>query len=300
MQRIAPFGAKYQELLERINSVIIEFDDISLELDQQAEVLVNDPEKLEYTNQKLQLLYTLQKKHQVKTVSELVMIQEQLDQSLLSISTIEFEIETLRSAIVAAEEVLDGLALEIHEKRMQAIPVLSEKLTRILDKLGMPNVRFKIDLKLVATYFLNGKEELQFLFSANKGGDFGLLKKVASGGEMSRIMLAVKAILAQYSKMPTLIFDEIDTGVSGEIAIRMGEIMKEMSSAMQVFAITHLPQIAAKGDTHFKVLKTTVGEGTTSELRLLSEEERILEIAQMLSGASISESALNHAKALLN
>ncbi|MGL5113008.1 MAG: DNA repair protein RecN [Flavobacterium sp.] len=300
LQRIAPFGAKYQELLERINSVIIEFDDISLELDQQAEVLVNDPEKLEYTNQKLQLLYTLQKKHQVKTVSELVMIQEQLDQSLLSISTIEFEIETLRSAIVAAEEVLDGLALEIHEKRMQAIPVLSEKLTRILDKLGMPNVRFKIDLKLVATYFLNGKEELQFLFSANKGGDFGLLKKVASGGEMSRIMLAVKAILAQYSKMPTLIFDEIDTGVSGEIAIRMGEIMKEMSSAMQVFAITHLPQIAAKGDTHFKVLKTTVGEGTTSELRLLSEEERILEIAQMLSGASISESALNHAKALLN
>jgi DNA repair protein RecN (Recombination protein N) len=164
----------------------------------------------------------------------------------------------------------------------------------------MPNVRFKIDLNQVATYFANGKEELNFLFSANKGGDFGLLKKVASGGEMSRIMLAVKAILAQYSKLPTLIFDEIDTGVSGEIAIRMGEIMKQMSANMQVFAITHLPQIAAKGDSHFKVAKSTVGEVTNSELKLLTEEERVLEIAQMLSGTVVSESALNHAKALLN
>lgn len=300
LQKITPFGTKYQELFERINSVIIEFDDISLELHQQSELLLNDPKKLEYTNQKLQLMYTLQKKHQVTTVAELLVIQEQLDQSLLSISTIESEIETLKSAIATIETALDTLALEIHEKRIHSIPVLTEKLTMILEKLGMPNVRFNIDLKLGATYFYNGKETLQFLFSANKGGDFGLLKKVASGGEMSRIMLAVKAILAQYSKMPTLIFDEIDTGVSGEIAIRMGEIMKQMSASMQVFAITHLPQIAAKGDTHFKVLKTTIGEGTNSELRLLTDEERILEIAQMLSGASISESALNHAKALLN
>jgi DNA repair protein RecN (Recombination protein N) len=164
----------------------------------------------------------------------------------------------------------------------------------------MPNVRFKMDLNLASTYFENGKDELQFLFSANKGTDFGLLKKVASGGEMSRIMLAVKAILAQYSKLPTLIFDEIDTGVSGEIANRMGEIMKEMSQTMQIFAITHLPQIAAKGTAHFKVSKATVGEDTQSELRLLSSEERIVEIAQMLSGTVVSDSALNHAKALLN
>lgn len=300
LQRIAPFGSKYQELLERINSVIIEFDDISLELNQQAEQLLNDPEKLEYTNQKLQLIYTLQKKHQVKTVAELLAIQNELDQSLVSISNLESEIEKLNELITKNEEELDALAQLIHEKRVQAIPVLTEKMIQILDKLGMPNVRFKIDLKLVATYFSNGKEELQFLFSANKGGDFGLLKKVASGGEMSRIMLAVKAILAQYSKLPTLIFDEIDTGVSGEIAIRMGEIMKQMSANMQVFAITHLPQIAAKGDSHFKVAKTTVGELTTSELKLLTEDERVLEIAQMLSGTVVSESALNHAKALLN
>lgn len=300
LQRIAPFGSKYQELLERINSVIIEFDDISLELNQQAEQLLNDPEKLEYTNQKLQLIYTLQKKHQVKTVAELLAIQNELDQSLVSISNLESEIEKLNELITKNEEELDALAQLIHEKRVQAIPVLTEKMIHILDKLGMPNVRFKIDLKLVATYFSNGKEELQFLFSANKGGDFGLLKKVASGGEMSRIMLAVKAILAQYSKLPTLIFDEIDTGVSGEIAIRMGEIMKQMSANMQVFAITHLPQIAAKGDSHFKVAKTTVGEFTVSELKLLTEDERVLEIAQMLSGTVVSESALNHAKALLN
>ncbi|WP_300979239.1 DNA repair protein RecN [Flavobacterium sp.] len=300
LQRIAPFGSKYQELLERINSVIIEFDDISLELNQQAEQLLNDPEKLEYTNQKLQLIYTLQKKHQVKTVAELLVIQNELDQSLVSISNLESEIEKLHELITKNEEELDTLAQLIHEKRLKAIPVLTEKMIQILEKLGMPNVRFKIDLKLVATYFSNGKEELQFLFSANKGGDFGLLRKVASGGEMSRIMLAVKAILAQYSKLPTLIFDEIDTGVSGEIAIRMGEIMKQMSANMQVFAITHLPQIAAKGDSHFKVAKTTVGEVTNSELKLLTEDERVLEIAQMLSGTVVSESALNHAKALLN
>jgi DNA repair protein RecN (Recombination protein N) len=195
---------------------------------------------------------------------------------------------------------LDKVCDTIHKNRLEAIPLLSQKLVSILETLGMPNVRFNMELKGTPTYFENGKDELQFLISANKGTDFGLLKKVASGGEMSRIMLAVKAILAQYSKLPTLIFDEIDTGVSGEIANRMGEIMKEMSTQMQIFAITHLPQIAAKGTEHFKVFKSTVGEDTQSELKLLSNDERVVEIAQMLSGIVISDSALNHAKALLN
>jgi DNA repair protein RecN (Recombination protein N) len=157
-----------------------------------------------------------------------------------------------------------------------------------------------MELKPSDTYFANGKDELQFLFSANKGSDFGLLKKVASGGELSRIMLATKAILAQYSNLPTIIFDEIDTGVSGEIANKMGNIMKDMSAKMQVFSITHLPQIAAKGKVHYKVFKSIQGERTISELKLLSSEERIVEIAEMLSGKDISDSALNHAKALLN
>ncbi|OOV16345.1 DNA repair protein RecN [Flavobacterium sp. LM4] len=300
LQKIAIFSPEYQNLFERITSVTIEFDDISRELQNASEKLLNDPEKLELTNQKLQLIYNLQKKHQVVTVDELLQIQISLENSVLELGNIEEEIAILVKSIEQKTEELDMLSAKIHQNRESAIPVLSNQLIGILETLGMPNARFKMELLSSETYFQNGKDELQFLFSANKGADFGLLKKVASGGEMSRIMLAVKAILAQYSKLPTLIFDEIDTGVSGEIAIRMGEIMKEMSAKMQIFAITHLPQIAAKGDSHFKVFKSTTNDDTQSELKLLSQDERVMEIAQMLSGAVVSDSALNHAKALLN
>lgn len=300
LQKIASFSPEYHALLERISSVVIEFDDISSELNRCSEKLFNDPEQLEFINQKLQLIYNLQKKHQVATVDELIQIQTKLENSVLELGNMEEEITTLTDSIQQKTIALDALSDAIHEKRVEAIPVLTGKLTTILETLGMPNVRFKMDVESSSTYFENGKDELRFLFSANKGTDFGLLKKVASGGEMSRIMLAVKAILAQYSKLPTLIFDEIDTGVSGEIANRMGEIMKEMSQKMQIFAITHLPQIASKGMAHFKVSKSTVGEDTQSELKLLSDEERVIEVAQMLSGNVITDSALNHAKALLN
>ncbi len=300
LQKIASFSPEYNALLERITSVTIEFDDISTELNRCAEKLFNDPEQLELINQKLQLIYNLQKKHQVLTVDELIQIQTRLENSVLELGNMEEEITILTDSIQQKTITLDALSDGIHKKRVEAIPVLTQQLTTILETLGMPNVRFKMEINSSSTYFENGKDELQFLFSANKGTDFGLLKKVASGGEMSRIMLAVKAILAQYSKLPTLIFDEIDTGVSGEIANRMGEIMKEMSQKMQIFAITHLPQIASKGTAHFKVSKSTVGEDTQSELKLLSNEERVIEIAQMLSGNVITDSALNHAKALLN
>ena len=300
LQKIASFSTDYSSLLERISSVTIEFDDIGAEMNRCSDKLINDPEQLDLISQKLQVIYNLQKKHQVSSVDELLQIQNNLENLVLELENIDEEIVVLTSSIDQNRIELDQYSEIIHSNRLQAIPVLSNKLISILETLGMPNVRFKIDVSSSETYFLNGKDELQFLFSANKGTDFGLLKKVASGGEMSRIMLAVKAILAQYSKLPTLIFDEIDTGVSGEIAIRMGEIMKEMSAEMQIFAITHLPQIAAKGDAHFKVSKSTVGDDTQSELKLLSEEERVVEIAQMLSGTIVSESALNHAKALLN
>ncbi|MEZ0184604.1 DNA repair protein RecN [Flavobacterium oncorhynchi] len=300
LQKIAPFSSEYQNLFERITSLSIEFDDISKELQNAVEKLVNDPEQLEAISQKLQLIFNLQKKHHAASVEELLQIQEDLGNTLLELDNIEEEIESLSKAIEQKAVELNEFATVIHKNRIDAIPVLSNQLITILDTLGMPNVRFKIELIPSETYFQNGKDELQFLFAANKGTDFGLLKKVASGGEMSRIMLAVKAILAQYSKLPTLIFDEIDTGVSGEIAIRMGEIMKEMSLKMQIFAITHLPQIAAKGDSHFKVFKSIIDDATQSELKLLSQDERVIEIAQMLSGAVVSDSALNHAKALLN
>nr|WP_314834682.1 DNA repair protein RecN [uncultured Flavobacterium sp.] len=300
LQKIASFSPDYHSLLERITSITIEFDDISDELNGCSEKLINDPEQLELISQKLQLIFNLQKKHQVTTVDELLEIQTKLENSILEIGNLEEEISELTHIIQEKTIALDTLSAVIHENRVGSIPVLSQKLIAILETLGMPNVRFNIDINATLNYYANGKDEIQFLFSANKGTDFGLLKKVASGGEMSRIMLAVKAILAQYSKLPTLIFDEIDTGVSGEIAIRMGEIMKEMSTSMQIFAITHLPQIAAKGTAHFKVFKSTVGDDTQSELKLLNTEERVVEIAQMLSGTVVSDSALNHAKALLN
>lgn len=300
LQKIASFSTEYHSLLERITSVTIEFDDISDEMNRCSEKLINDPEQLDLITQKLQVIFNLQKKHQVLSVEELLEIQSNLENSVLELGNMEEEIAALTVSIEQKTIELDAFSTTIHTNRLDSIPVLSQKLIAILETLGMPNVRFNIDINATETYFQNGKDELQFLFSANKGTDFGLLKKVASGGEMSRIMLAVKAILAQYSKLPTLIFDEIDTGVSGEIAIRMGEIMKEMSQEMQIFAITHLPQIAAKGNAHFKVFKSTIDDDTQSELKLLNGEERVVEIAQMLSGTIVSDSALNHAKALLN
>lgn len=300
LQKTANFSVEFQTIFDRISSVTIEFDDIVKEISQVSENLNSDPEQLELINQKLQTIYNLQKKHQVVSIEELLTIQNDLDSKVISVVSLDIEIKKLENSQSELTSKLDVIAAIIYKKRTEAVPILSEKWTNILVQLGMPNVRFNIVIKPTSNYFEQGKDELQFLFSANKGTDFGLLKKVASGGELSRIMLATKAILATYSKLPTIIFDEIDTGVSGEVANQMGNIMKNMSANMQVFAITHLPQIAAKGNTHFKVLKSIIGEQTFSEVLELSNEERIIEIAQMLSGSNLSDSAINHAKSLLN
>jgi DNA repair protein RecN (Recombination protein N) len=299
-QKIAAFSPEYNALLERISSLLIEFDDIEKELTQLSENLFSNPEELELINQKLQLIYALQKKHQVNSVDDLLIIQNDLDHKVVSVSTFESEITSIEKLIAQFESQMNDLAIEIHENRANAIPILTDKLALILEQLGMANARFNIQLTSKEAFYSNGKDEIQFLFSANKGSDFGLLKKVASGGEMSRIMLAVKSVLSQYSNLPTIIFDEIDTGVSGEIAHKMGEIMKQMSNNMQVFSITHLPQIAGKGKDHFKVFKLIKDNQTQSELKLLTADERVIEIAQMLSGSTISDSALNHARELLN
>ena len=300
LQKTANFSVEFQTIFDRITSVTIEFDDIVKEISQVSENLNNDPEQLELINQKLQTIYNLQKKHQVVSIEELLAIQNDLDSKVISVVSLDLEIKKLENSQSELISKLDAIAAIIYNKRIEAVPILSEKWTNILVQLGMPNVRFNIQIKPTSNYFEQGKDELQFLFSANKGTDFGLLKKVASGGELSRIMLATKAILAAYSKLPTIIFDEIDTGVSGEVANQMGNIMKNMSANMQVFAITHLPQIAAKGNIHYKVLKSIIGEQTFSEVLELSNEERIIEIAQMLSGSNLSDSAINHAKSLLN
>ena len=299
-QKIAGFSSEYKGLFERISSVLIEFDDIEKELTSFSDTLFSNPEELATINEKLQSIYSLQKKHQVNSIKELLDIQNDLDNKVISVSTLESEISLIETKIQDNVNELNVFAEKIHKKRIEAIPILTDKLSQILDKLGMSNARFDIQMIFNEEFLTNGKDEIQFLFSANKGSDFGLLKKVASGGEMSRIMLAVKSVLSEYSKLPTIIFDEIDTGVSGEIAHKMGEIMKAMSTNMQVFAITHLPQIAGKGKEHFKVFKFIKENQTQSELKLLSDEERVIEIAQMLSGSTISDSALNHAKELLN
>ena len=300
IQKIANLSPELKVISERISSILIEFEDVNIELTKQADSLTDDPEKLDLINQKLQTIYTLQKKHHVETIEDLLIIQNNLDNKIILADDLDSKIQNLQTQIQGNTIILDDLATDISKNRQKSIPVLISRINEFLFELGMPNALFKFDIKQVDAYLPNGKDEIELLFSANKGTNFGLLKKVASGGEMSRIMLAVKAILADYSKLPTIIFDEIDTGVSGEIAHKMGDIMKNMSNEMQVFAITHLPQIAAKGDYHYKVFKSTQGENTISELKLLSKEERILEIAEMLSGKEISDSALNHAKALLN
>jgi len=300
LQKISGLSENYNTLYERVSSILIEADDITSELVSESEKLVNDPEKLELVNQKLQTIYALLKKHNVTTIDELLEIQNELDGKVLLADDLEGTITKLESEIANQEEELNGIAAAITKKRLASAPVLTDKIADILSQLGMPNARFQFEISPTELYAPNGKDSIQLLFSANKGTDFGLLKKVASGGEMSRIMLAVKSIMANYTKLPTIIFDEIDTGVSGEIAHKMGDIMKAMSEELQVFAITHLPQIAAKGQQHYKVYKSVVGETTVSELKLLTTEERITEIAEMLSGKEISDSALNHAKALLN
>lgn len=300
LQKTMSISKDYEDLFERISSSEIELVDIANEIEEQLERVVLDPEQLQLIHEQLQLIYNLQKKHQVNTVAELLAIEEGLSQKVFMATDLDDKIERLQRELVAQEEQLLTQCVAIREKRLEAIPKLQDQLIEILSLLGMPNATFKIELKDASSFTTSGRDEVELLFSANKGMSFGLLKKVASGGELSRIMLAIKAILARYSNLPTIIFDEIDTGVSGEVADKMGDIMKEMSSRMQVFAITHLPQIASKGDQHYKVFKTSDDETTTSQLILLDRDSRVREIAQMLSGKDITESALQHAEALLN
>lgn len=298
--KISSLSGKYGEILERITSVQIEFSDILQEINDLSESVFDDPEQSQKVGDRLQLLYDLQKKHKVTSVEELIEIKNQLQQKVVSVDELNEVISEAQKLIEINQSDLDKLAVELHNNRNKAIEIFDQKITELLAELGMSNARFDIKLTQEEDYYSNGKDKLEFLFSANKGGNFGLLKKTASGGELSRIMLATKAILADYKAMPTIIFDEIDTGVSGEIALKMAQIMQQMSTNRQVISITHLPQIASKGNSHYKVYKSVTEVDTVSDLKLLTDEERVLEIAEMLSGKNPSESALSHAKTLLN
>ena len=298
--RIQGFSTSFKDLSERINSIGIEFQDVLDETFRETDKIVNDPERLESVQNKLQAIYNLQKKHQVISVDDLLIIQNQLDEKVVLVDELDTTIQKLGQEIASQLEKVTDIANLISDQRKKVAPKLTAEMEVILTQLGMPDAQLVFDIQKVNSFLATGYDLITLQFSANKGMSLGTLKKVASGGEMSRIMLALKAVLANYSNLPTIIFDEIDTGVSGEIAIKMGEIMKAMSQRLQVFAITHLPQIAAKGNQHYKVFKFNQGETTISELKQLSETERVTEIAEMLSGKAITDSAIVHAKALLN
>ena len=300
IQKLAQISTKYENLYQRLESSFIELEDVSDELQAELQQLVADPQQLELINQKLQSIYQLQKKHNVSSIDELLEIKNELSQKVAGVESIEEEINAVEKLLQKTEAYLNTLAQDLHAKRTSVLKALSSEIENLIKPLGMPNAQFDIQLAYSDTFLSNGKDEVNWLFSGNKGMQFGLLKKTASGGELSRIMLAVKSILAEKSKLPTIIFDEIDTGVSGDVADKMGTIMQEMGNYMQIFSITHLPQVASKGNQHFKVTKFDDDKVTTSTIKLLNTEERIYEIAQMLSGNTITDAALQHAKQLLN
>lgn len=300
LTKIAPYSKEYQELSERISSVKIELDDIVSELESANEQVDFNPLEATQLNDRLQLIYNLQKKHYVNSISALLLILEELSTKVSTVENAEQRLLDQETIVTEIANKLDAIALKISEARKRIIPTVSKQLEAILDNLGMSHARFQIQNNITEHYYKNGKDVLSFLFSANKGGQFGELKKVASGGELSRIMLAIKKVMSENSQLPTIIFDEIDSGVSGEISNKMAHIMSQMSHQMQVITITHLPQIAAKGNQHYKVYKEELNNTTTTSLKQLSEDERIVEIAEMLSGKNISDSALTHARELLN
>jgi len=297
---ISSYSDEYKNLHERILSIKIEFDDIAAEIENANETVDFDASELQKLNDRLQLIYNLQKKHTVNSISELLIIQEELSVKVDAVENSSAIILKKEVEVKNVSEKIDRLAKTIFNQREKAIPILIKKLEKLLSNLGMENTRFQFNLTHSNQYFSNGKDQLQLLISANKGANFGALKKVASGGELSRIMLSVKSILSEYLKLPTIIFDEIDTGVSGDVSQKMAEIMQEMSNNMQVITITHLPQIAAKGKHHYKVYKQDIENNIVTKLSELTKNERVTEIAEMLGGKNITSTAIDHAKQLLN
>ena len=299
-QGMSKIDSKYLLLNERIQDISIETDDLLNELKIQLDQLEANPQELEILQAQLDEVNTMLQKHKVTSVLDLISVKNKLENELQETLDIDGKLKALVIDKNTYEERLQKLAYSISVNRKKAIKVLEIELKELVGKMGMPDATFKIQLNPTSEFLSNGKDLILFQFSANKGGQFNLLKKVASGGELSRIMLAIKYILSRYKKLPTLIFDEIDTGVSGKISDSIADIMKTLSCKLQVLTITHLPQVAAKGNHHFKVKKSMSKGKTVTLLKKLSNDERIEEIAMMLSGNEITPTAIAHAKQLMN
>ena len=297
--KLRPVLPEADQIFNRLESVYIEMKDIAAETSAIADKTENDPEKIEKVNQRLDLIYTLQQKHRVSSVNELLMIQADLSAKIDQVNSYDIEIEKIQRDIQIKKEVLTDLAAKMSAKRFSVSQQIENKVIEVLQNLGIPNAAFKLKFEKLSDFSVSGLDEVSFMFSANKSQELQEIAKVASGGEMSRLMLAVKTLITDTKSLPTIIFDEIDTGVSGEVAVKMGIILGQMAKTVQVLNITHLPQIAAKGKHHYKVFKFDEADQTYTSIRKLSEQERVEEIAQMLSGENYSATTLETAKELL-
>lgn len=291
-----------EKLAERIESCRIELKDVSSDITAEAEDTEYDSERLSFVNDRLSLIYQLEKKHHVENVAALLELKEEIERKLDFVSNIDENIDALRSKLTNAEKELSITSKALTDKRSKASADIEKELTQRLAQLGMPNVQFRVEMLPTKDYEGNGCDHASFLFAANKGGTLQPISQVASGGEIARVMLSLKAMISTSVQLPTIIFDEIDTGVSGQMAERMAQIMQEMGTTggRQVISITHLPQIAALGTSHYRVFKEEDADTTTSHIELLDTEQRIKEIAHMLSGSTITPAAMDNAKALLN
>lgn len=301
LQAIENYESAVSPLLERLQSTNIEIKDIAAELENLEQNTVFDESRNEEINDRLSQIYALQKKHRVNTVEELLAIKDDLSTQLNDILFADEDLIKLEKELQAAQQQLLKQANQISENRKKVIPTIEHHVMSTLAEVGMPTAQIKIEQRHLPEqkFDSSGIDQIKFLFNANKGHQLNELNKVASGGELSRLMLSIKSLIAQKTALPTIIFDEIDTGVSGEVANRVGLIMQELSKAMQVIAITHLPQMASKGEAHYFVHKITKNELTYTQIKRLDKEERVVEIAKMLSGENPKESALQNARELL-
>ena len=300
LNNLSNYSDKFQEYKNRIESVLIELDDVKLELRNSSLNFNHSSSDLEGFESRLNLIYSLQKKHSVNSILQLIELKDNLKKKLDDNHVVGIDIDNLKNDILIKESLLKEQSKKISISREKVLPNLKIEIESILSSLGMENASFVFNLSKSLKYNKFGIDVIDVLFSANKGIDFAPLFKVVSGGELSRILLTIKSILSHHLNLPTMIFDEIDTGVSGEMSNAMANLMLKMSKKMQIISITHLPQVAAKGNHHYNIYKYESLGATNTEIKKLNNRERVEEIAKMLSGDKISSSALNHAKQLLN
>ena len=299
LQRLEAYYPKVVEINERLRSAYIELDDIASEADSLKEDVEFNPERMDWINERLTQIYHLQQKHRVASVQELLDLQEAFAQQVDAIANSDEQIARLEKEQKQAYKELLSHADQLTSVRKAAAQTMAKNLVDRVRLLGMPNTHFEIGFQRYEEPTENGLDEIDYLFSANKNAPLKPIGETASGGEISRLMLCLKSMIARFTALPTIIFDEVDTGVSGDIADKMGDIMQALAQKMQVLTISHLPQIASKGDKHYLVYKTDVEEHTVTCIKVLSEEDRILELARMLSGANLSDASIANAKDLL-